>query len=46
LIFSHNIPSIKLFKSFGFKEWGILPDVAIMDGKEYSLSILGKRINK
>jgi phosphinothricin acetyltransferase len=45
-IFSHNTPSIKLFKSFGFKEWGKLPNVAEMDGKEYSLSIIGKRINK
>jgi phosphinothricin acetyltransferase len=44
-IFSHNIPSTKLFKSFGFKEWGKLPNVAEMDGKEYSLSIVGKRVN-
>lgn len=45
-IFSHNIPSIKLFKSLGFEEWGKLPNVAEMDGKEYSLSIIGKRVNK
>jgi len=45
-IFSHNIPSINLFKSFGFEEWGNLPNVARMDGKEYSLSIVGKRIKK
>jgi phosphinothricin acetyltransferase len=45
-IFSHNTASIKLFKSFGFEEWGKLPDVAEMDGKEYSLSIIGKRVNK
>jgi phosphinothricin acetyltransferase len=44
-IFSHNEPSIRLFKSFGFEEWGRLNDIAEMDGKEYSLSILGKRIN-
>jgi phosphinothricin acetyltransferase len=44
-IFSHNDPSIRLFKSFGFEEWGKLPDVAEMDGKEFSLSILGKRVN-
>lgn len=43
-IFSHNIPSLKLFRSFGFEEWGHLPDIAIMDGNEYSLSIMGKRI--
>jgi L-amino acid N-acyltransferase YncA len=45
-IFSHNIPSLKLFKSFGFEEWGRLPDVAEMDGNEYSLSIVGKRLLK
>ncbi|WP_199244299.1 GNAT family N-acetyltransferase [Pseudodesulfovibrio cashew] len=43
-IFSHNEPSIRLFRSFGFEEWGRLPDIAEMDGKEYSLSILGKRL--
>jgi L-amino acid N-acyltransferase YncA len=45
-VFSHNIPSLKLFKSFGFEEWGRLPDVAEMDGNEYSLSIVGKRLLK
>lgn len=45
-IFSHNTPSLKLFKSFGFEEWGRLPDVAEMDGKEYSLSIIGKRVHE
>jgi len=37
-IFSHNTPSIKLFKSFGFEEWGMLPNVAEMDGKEYRVA--------
>ncbi len=44
-IFSHNIPSFKLFRSFGFEEWRHLPDIAIMDGKEYSFFIMGKRIH-
>jgi phosphinothricin acetyltransferase len=44
-IFSHNEPSLRLFRSFGFEEWGKLPNIADMDGKEYSLSIVGKRIN-
>lgn len=43
-IFSHNTPSLQLFKSLGFRAWGSLPDVAEMDGKEYSLTILGKRM--
>ena len=44
-IFSHNEGSIRLFGSFGFEEWGMLPDIAEMDGKRYSLSILGKHVN-
>ncbi|WP_027723376.1 GNAT family N-acetyltransferase [Maridesulfovibrio zosterae] len=43
-IFSHNELSIGLFKKFGFEEWGRLPYIAEMDGEEYSLSILGRRI--
>jgi len=43
-IFAHNEPSIKLFRHLGFEEWGILPDIALLDGVEYSLKILGKRI--
>lgn len=43
-IFSHNEPSLKLFKHFGFQEWAVLPDVAVLDGQERSLKILGKRI--
>lgn len=45
-VFSHNVPSMRLFKSFGFDEWGKLPDIAEMDGKEFSLSILGKRVHQ
>jgi phosphinothricin acetyltransferase len=44
-VFSHNEPSIRLLKSLGFSEWGMLPDVATMDGQQHSLSILGKRVN-
>jgi phosphinothricin acetyltransferase len=43
-IFSHNEPSIRLFEKYGFEHWGRLPDIAEMDGKEYSLSILGLRL--
>ncbi|CCQ11486.1 Phosphinothricin N-acetyltransferase [Pseudoalteromonas luteoviolacea B = ATCC 29581] len=43
-IFSHNHPSLALFERLGFCVWGELPNVAKMDGKEYSLSILGKRV--
>jgi phosphinothricin acetyltransferase len=43
-IFSHNEPSLKLFRHFGFEDWGILPNIAILDGQEYGVTILGKRI--
>jgi phosphinothricin acetyltransferase len=43
-IFAHNITSLQLFAKAGFEEWAHLPDIAIMDGKNYSLKILGKKI--
>ena len=43
-IFAHNEPSLKLFSQFGFEEWAMLPDIALLDGVERSLKILGKRI--
>lgn len=45
LIFLHNEPSLKLFRHFGFEDWGTLPDVAVLDGMERSLKILGRKIN-
>lgn len=44
LIFLHNEPSLKLFRHFGFEDWGKLPDVAVLDGIERSLIILGRRV--
>jgi L-amino acid N-acyltransferase YncA len=43
-IFSHNEPSLKLFRSLGFEEWATLPNIAVLDGQERGLKILGKRI--
>lgn len=42
-IFSHNQPSISLFLQAGFEQWGMLKDIAVMDGRHYSLSIFGKK---
>lgn len=42
-IFKDNLVSIKLFKKFGFKEWGNLPGVACIEGVEKDLVILGLR---
>ncbi|MBB5321632.1 GNAT family N-acetyltransferase [Marinobacter oulmenensis] len=44
-VFSHNAESIRLFEKFGFQTWGELPDVACMDEREYSLTILGLRVS-
>ncbi|WP_294317876.1 GNAT family N-acetyltransferase [uncultured Chryseobacterium sp.] len=43
-IFLHNEPSMKLFRHFGFEDWGVFPDVAVLDGVERTLVILGKRL--
>lgn len=43
-IFAHNEPSLQLFIKLGFEEWGHLKNIAILDGIERSLKILGKRL--
>jgi phosphinothricin acetyltransferase len=43
-IFAHNEPSLKLFRRFGFADWGTLPDIAEINGQERGLKILGRRI--
>ncbi|UQS85977.1 GNAT family N-acetyltransferase (plasmid) [Nicoliella spurrieriana] len=43
-IFAHNAPSLHLFHKNNYEDWGHMPNVALMDGKQRSLNILGKRI--
>jgi L-amino acid N-acyltransferase YncA len=43
-IFGHNEPSLRLFRRFGFTDWGVLPRVANLDGIERDLVILGLRL--
>jgi phosphinothricin acetyltransferase len=43
-VFGHNEPSLRLFKSFEFQTWGTLPRVAVLDGIERDLVILGRRL--
>jgi phosphinothricin acetyltransferase len=43
-IFGHNAPSLALFRRFGFRRWGRLPRVAVLDGVERDLEILGRRV--
>ncbi|MEM5456084.1 GNAT family N-acetyltransferase [Paraburkholderia phytofirmans] len=44
-IFGHNEASLRLFRAFGFDTWGELPRVAVLDGVERDLVILGKRLD-
>jgi phosphinothricin acetyltransferase len=42
-VFGHNAPSLRLFAREGFERWGTLPRVAVLDGIERDLVILGRR---
>ena len=43
-VFGHNEPSLRLFSSFGFERWALLPRVAELDGIERDLVIVGRRV--
>jgi phosphinothricin acetyltransferase len=43
-VFGHNAPSIALLTRFGFERWGLLPRVAVLDGVERDLAMLGLRL--
>ncbi len=43
-IFAGNIPSIRLFLSHGFQEWGRLPGVADLDGVVHDLLFVGRPV--
>jgi L-amino acid N-acyltransferase YncA len=44
-VFAHNAPSLALFASFGFADFGRLPRVAVLDGIERDLVIVGRRVD-
>ncbi|OLP19057.1 N-acetyltransferase [Leptolyngbya sp. 'hensonii'] len=44
-VFGHNKPSLKLFQSLGFERWGYLPKIAVLNGVERDLVIMGYRVN-
>ena len=44
LIWAHHQPSLQLFAEFDVKNWGRLPRVAILDGIERDLVIVGRRV--
>lgn len=43
LIWAHNEPSLRLFSKHGFARWGRLPQVALLNGVERDLVIVGRR---
>ena len=45
-VFAHNAASIALNEKFGFTSWGHLPRVAVLDGIERDLLIMGKRLTE
>ncbi|SAY51643.1 GNAT family N-acetyltransferase [Neisseria weaveri] len=44
VIFGHNHASINLFHSFGFQEWGRLPEVCDLETSLADIVLLGKKI--
>lgn len=43
-VFGHNQASLKLFEAFAFERWADMPRVAMLDGVERDLVIVGKRV--
>jgi phosphinothricin acetyltransferase len=43
-IFGHNVPSLSLFERLDFSRWGFLPKVALLDGVERDLVVVGRRV--
>lgn len=43
-VWAHNVPSLRLFEEFNFERWAHLPRVAVLDGIERDLIILGLRV--
>jgi L-amino acid N-acyltransferase YncA len=43
-IFAHNEPSLRLFEKLGFARWGHYPRVAVLDGIERDLIVVGRRV--
>lgn len=44
-VFRQNTPSMTLFKKQGFEQWGLLPEVAEIDGRYLDLAILGRHFD-
>jgi L-amino acid N-acyltransferase YncA len=46
LVFAHNQRSVALCRKFGFEQWGHLPRVALLDGVERDVLVLGRRLDR
>ncbi len=44
LVFGHNLPSLSLFERCGYRRWGTLPGVAVLDGIARDLVIVGREL--
>ncbi|MEZ5120564.1 MAG: N-acetyltransferase family protein [Solirubrobacterales bacterium] len=45
VVFAHNEASLALFERAGFERWGLLPQVAELDGRLIDSAILGRRVD-
>ena len=43
-VFGHNLPSIALLEGCGFERWGFFPGITEMDGIEYDVIVLGRKV--
>jgi phosphinothricin acetyltransferase len=43
-IFAHNERSLNLFRHCDFEEWGTLPNIAVLDGIERTVKIVGRSV--
>lgn len=43
-VFAHNEGSLKLLMKYGFKQWGYLPEVAVLDNIKRDLVIVGLNV--
>lgn len=43
-VFGHNVGSLRLLSKYGFEQWGYLPGVAVLDGVERDLVIVGLKV--
>jgi phosphinothricin acetyltransferase len=44
-IFAHNEASLRLFEQAGFERWGVLRQVANVDGVEHDVVIMGRHVS-